>query len=189
MSRIGKLPIKLEANVKAVVASGAVSFEGPKGKLSVPLPSPDIGVEVKGKEILVTRPSDSRAHRAQHGLTRAVLANAARGVGVGWEKALAIRGVGFRAEVKGKQVHFSLGYSHPVVFDLPEGVTAEVGKTPRTEDQLPTIDLVLRSADRHSLGQTAVRIRALRPPEPYKGKGIKLSTEKVRRKEGKTGAA
>jgi large subunit ribosomal protein L6 len=189
MSRIGKLPIKLEDKVKATVQGGQVNFEGPKGKLSVTVPSSDITVEVKGKEVLVLRPSDSRVHRAQHGLARAILANAAKGVGTGWERALAIRGVGFRAEVKGKQIHFSLGYSHPVVFDLPEGVTAEVGKTPRTEEQLPTLDLTLRSVDRHLLGQTAVNIRALRPPEPYKGKGIKLSTEIVRRKEGKTGTA
>ena len=144
---------------------------------------------MKGQEITISRPSDHRTHRSLHGLTRAILANAARGVGTGWEKALAIRGVGFRAEVKGKQIHFSLGYSHPVVFDLPEGVTAEVGKAPRTEDTLPTIDLTLRSVDRHLLGQTAVQIRDLRPPEPYKGKGIKLATETVRRKEGKTGTA
>lgn len=189
MSRIGKLPIKLEGAVKATVSGSSVNFEGPKGKLVVKLPSPDMKVELKGKELLVSRPSDSSAHRAQHGLARAILANAAHGVGVGWEKSLAIRGVGYRADVRGKQVHFSLGYSHPVVFNLPDGVTAEVGKTQRTEDQLPTIDLTLRSVDRHAVGQTAVRIRALRPPEPYKGKGIKLSTERVRRKEGKTGAA
>jgi large subunit ribosomal protein L6 len=189
MSRIGKLPITLDDKVKAVVQGDKVNFEGPKGKLSVALPSTEIKVEVKGKELLIARPTDGRRHRALHGLTRAILANAAKGVGSGWEKALAIRGVGFRAEVKGKQIHFALGYSHPVVFDLPEGVTAEVAKTPRTEDTLPTIDLTLRSVDRHLLGQTAVKIRALRPPEPYKGKGIKLSDEKVRRKEGKTGTA
>ena len=91
--------------------------------------------------------------------------------------------------LKGKQIHFALGFSHPVVFDLPEGVTAEVGKTPRTEDTLPTIDLTLRSANRELVGKTAVQIRALRPPEPYKGKGIKLHEEHVRRKEGKTGTA
>ncbi|PZR09882.1 MAG: 50S ribosomal protein L6 [Archangium gephyra] len=189
MSRIGKLPIKFDDKVKVAVAGDKVNFEGPKGKLSVKIPSPKIKVEVKGKEVIVTRPSDHRLDRAAHGLTRAILANAAKGVGTGWEKALAIRGVGFRAEVKGKQIHMSLGFSHPVIFDLPEGVTAEVGKAPRTEDTLPTLDLTLRSADRHLLGQTAVKIRALRPPEPYKGKGIKLSTETVRRKEGKTGTA
>lgn len=189
MSRIGKLPIKLEDKVKVTVSGGKVNFEGPKGKLSITIPSPDIKVELKDKELLVVRPSDSRQHRAQHGLARAILANAAKGVGSGWEKQLAIRGVGFRAEVKGKQIHFSLGFSHPVVFDLPEGVTAEVAKAARTEEQLPTLDLTLRSNDRHMLGQVAVNIRALRPPEPYKGKGIKLSTETVRRKEGKTGTA
>lgn len=189
MSRIGKLPIKLADKVKATIANGAVNFEGPKGKLSVKIPADNIKVEVKGSELIVTRPSDNRHDRSAHGLTRAILANAAKGVGAGFEKALAIRGVGFRCEVKGKQIHMALGFSHPVIFDLPEGVTAEVGKAPRTEDALPTLDLTLRSSDRQLLGQTAVKIRALRPPEPYKGKGIKLSTETVRRKEGKTGTA
>ncbi|MCI0570684.1 MAG: 50S ribosomal protein L6, partial [Myxococcaceae bacterium] len=131
----------------------------------------------------------SREARAFHGLARAILANAAKGVGTGFERRLDIRGVGFRAEVKGKAVHFSLGYSHPVVFDLPEGVTAEVDKAPRTEDSLPTIGLTLRSADKEALGSTAVKMRALRPPEPYKGKGIKYAEERIRRKEGKTGTA
>lgn len=189
MSRIGKLTIKLQDKVKATVANGKVAFEGPKGKLAVPLPSPDLKVEVKDGVLTVSRPSDSRKHRALHGLTRAILANAANGVAKGFAKTLAIRGVGFRAEVKGKQIHFSLGYSHPVVFDLPEGVTAEVAKVPRTEDNLPTIDLTLTSADRQLVGQVAVQIRALKPPEPYKGKGIKMSDEHVRRKEGKTGTA
>ena len=98
-----------------------------------------------------------------------------------------IRGVGFRAEVKGKAVHFALGFSHPIVFPLPEGVTAEMDKAPRSEDGLPTLGLTLRSVDREVLGETAVQIRALRPPEPYKGKGIKYAEERVRRKEGKTG--
>ena len=189
MSRIGKLGIKLEDKVKVAVVGDKVNLEGPKGKFSVKIPSGDIKVAVADGQINVTRPSDSRQHRALHGLTRSILANAAKGVATGWERALAIRGVGFRAEVKGKQIHFALGFSHPVVFDLPEGVTAEVAKTPRTEDQLPTVDLTLRSMDRHLLGQTAVQIRALRPPEPYKGKGIKLHDESVRRKEGKTGTA
>ncbi|HEY0095831.1 MAG TPA: 50S ribosomal protein L6, partial [Archangium sp.] len=122
-----------------------------------------------------------------HGLTRTLLANAAKGVSTGFERRLDIRGVGFRAEVKGKAIQFALGYSHPVVFNLPEGVTAEVDKAARTEDGLPTLGLTLRSADKEALGAAAVKIRALRPPEPYKGKGIKYSTEKIRRKEGKTG--
>jgi large subunit ribosomal protein L6 len=189
MSRIGKLQIKLDDKVKAVVQGNKVNFEGPKGKLSVAIPHDQIKVEIANGLISVKRPNDERKFRALHGLTRATLANAARGVSKGWERALAIRGVGFKAEVKGKQVHFSLGYSHPVVFDLPEGVTAEVAKTPRTEDQLPTVDLFLRGPDRQVLGETAIGIRMLKPPEPYKGKGIKLHDEHVRRKEGKTGTA
>ncbi len=189
MSRIGKMGIKLADKVKATIANGKVSFEGPKGKITVPIPNEEIKVELKDGTIQVTRPTEARKHRALHGLTRSILANAAHGVSTGWEKGLAIRGVGYRAEVKGKAIHFALGYSHPVVFDLPEGVTAEVAKTPRTEDTLPTLDLTLRSVNRELLGMTAVKIRSLRPPEPYKGKGIKLTTEHVRRKEGKTGTA
>jgi large subunit ribosomal protein L6 len=188
MSRIGKLAIKLDPKVKASVAGGAVALEGPKGKMKVPLPS-SITANVKDGQIHVQRPNDSRESRSLHGLARSLVANAARGVASGWERKLDIRGVGFRAEVKGKQVHLSLGYSHPVVFQLPEGVTAEVDKVPRTEDSLPTIGLTLRSVDRAALGETAVKLRALRPPEPYKGKGIKYADERVRRKEGKTGTA
>lgn len=186
MSRIGKLPIKLGDKSKATVAAGKVNFEGPKGKLSVKLPA-KVKVEVKDGTILVTREDDSREARSLHGLARTILANAAKGVSTGFERRLDIRGVGFRAEVKGKTVQLSLGYSHPVVFNLPEGVTAEVDKAARTEESLPTVGLTLRSADKEALGAAAVKIRALRPPEPYKGKGIKYAEEKVRRKEGKTG--
>ncbi len=188
MSRIGKLPIKLEAKVKATVAGDKVNFEGPKGKMSVKLP-PGLTVQVKDGVLTVGRPDDSRQARSLHGLGRSILNNAARGVATGWERKLDIRGVGFRAEVKGKQVHFALGFSHPIIFNLPEGVTAEVDKVARTEDALPTVGLTLRSVDREVLGATAVKIRALRPPEPYKGKGIKYVEERVRRKEGKTGTA
>jgi large subunit ribosomal protein L6 len=189
MSRIGKLPIKLGDKVKASVAGQQVQFEGPKGKLSIAIPAPEIKVEVKDGQVVVRRPDESRRAKSLHGLTRSILANAAKGVSTGWERRLDIRGVGFRAEVKGKTIQFSLGFSHPVIFPLPEGVTAEMDKTPRSEDGLPTLGLTLRSADRQVLGATAVKIRALRPPEPYKGKGIKYSTERVIRKEGKTGAA
>ncbi|MGZ5959189.1 MAG: 50S ribosomal protein L6 [Myxococcaceae bacterium] len=188
MSRIGKLAIKLDPKVKASVSSGAVALEGPKGKMKVPLPA-TITADVKDGQIHVQRPDDTRASRSLHGLARSLVANAAKGVSTGWERKLDIRGVGFRAEVKGKQIHLALGYSHPVVFNLPEGVTAEVDKVARTEDSLPTIGLTLRSADRAALGEAAVKIRKLRPPEPYKGKGIKYSDERVRRKEGKTGTA
>lgn len=187
MSRIGKLEIKLGSKVKVAVTEGKVSFDGPKGKLAVKLPSSEIQPVLKGNALSLLRSSESRQVRALHGLTRAILANAAKGVDTGWETMLCIRGVGYRAEVKGQQIHFTLGYSHPVVFDLPEGVVAEVAKTPRTEDGLPTMDLTLRSVDRALLGMTAVKIRSLRPPEPYKGKGIKYAKERILRKEGKTG--
>jgi large subunit ribosomal protein L6 len=190
MSRIGKQPIKVADKVKTTIVDGReVKFEGPKGKLTVRLPDPGTKIEVKDGNMNVLRPDDSRQARALHGLTRAILANAMKGVSTGWERKLDIRGVGFRAEVKGKAIHMSLGYSHPVVFDLPEGVTAEMDKAPRTEEGLPTLGLTLRSVDREALGAAAVKIRKLRPPEPYKGKGIKYSEEKVRRKEGKTGTA
>lgn len=188
MSRIGKLPIKLADKVKATVANKTVNFEGPKGKMSFDVPD-GVKVEVKGTEVVVTRDNDGRRPKALHGLVRTILNNAAKGVSTGWEKKLDIRGVGFRAEVKGKTINFALGFSHPVVFQLPEGVTAETDKAARTEDGLPTIGLTLRSVDKEILGATAVKIRALRPPEPYKGKGIKYTEERVRRKEGKTGTA
>ncbi len=190
MSRIGKLPIKMGDKSKAVITASAVNFEGPKGKMNIRLPAGNnLKIENKDGQLTVVRLNDSRDARALHGLTRTILANAAKGVSTGWERKLDIRGVGFRAEVKGKQINFSLGFSHPVVFDLPEGVTAEVDKVARTEDSLPTIGLTLRGVDKETLGATAVKIRSLRPPEPYKGKGIKYSDEKVRRKEGKTGTA
>jgi large subunit ribosomal protein L6 len=186
MSRIGKLAIKLPEKVKVVLAEGLVSLEGPKGKIKVKLPA-GIKVENKDGSLHVVRPDDSRQARSMHGLGRSLLANGVKGVSAGWERKLDIRGVGFRVEVKGKQVHMALGFSHPVVFALPEGVTAETDKVARTEDGLPTLGLTLRSVDREILGATAVKIRALRPPEPYKGKGVKYTEEKVRRKEGKTG--
>ncbi len=171
MSRIGKLPIKLDDKVKAAVAGDQVNFEGPKGKLSVKIPDSRIKVSVKDGTMVCERPNDERKIRALHGLTRSILANAAKGVATGWEKALAIRGVGFRAEVKGKQVHFSLGYSHPVVFNLPEGVTAEVGKAPRTEDTLPTIDLTLRSVEPRAGGQDGARDSRAEAARAVQGQG------------------
>ncbi|MFN0064547.1 MAG: 50S ribosomal protein L6 [Myxococcaceae bacterium] len=188
MSRIGKLAIKIPDKVKVTVAGGTVNLEGPKGKIAVPLPQ-GTSIEVKDGLVHVKRADDSRKTRSMHGLARALLANGVKGVSQGWERKLDIRGVGFRAEVKGKAIHFALGFSHPIVFPLPDGVTAETDKAPRTEDSLPTIGLTLRSVDRALLGATAVKIRELRPPEPYKGKGIKYTEERVRRKEGKTGTA
>jgi large subunit ribosomal protein L6 len=180
MSRIGKLPVKIPEKVKVAIAGNLVKVEGPKGKMSFPF-NPVVKVEVAGQEVKVSRPDESRLAKGLHGLTRTLVRNALDGVTKGYERVLEISGVGFKAEVKGKDVNFTLGFSHPVVFKLPEGVTAEVdAKQTR---------LTIKGVDKHLLGLTAAKIRALRPPEPYKGKGIKYAEEIIRRKEGKTGAA
>jgi large subunit ribosomal protein L6 len=180
MSRIGKLPVKIPEKVKVAITGTTIKVEGPKGKMSFPF-NPVVKVEVAGNEVRVTRPDESRLAKGLHGLTRTLVRNALDGVTKGYERTLEISGVGFKAEVKGKVINFTLGFSHPVVFALPEGVTAEV-------DPKQT-KVVIKGVDKHLLGLTAAKIRALRPPEPYKGKGIKYAEETVRRKEGKTGAA
>ena len=180
MSRVGNLPVKIPEKVKVSVANGDVKVEGPKGKMHFPY-NPRVKVEVASGEVKVTRPDESRQAKGLHGLTRTLVKNAIEGVTKGYERALEISGVGFKAEVKGKEINFTLGFSHPVVFKLPEGVTAEVdAKQTR---------VVVRGVDKHLLGLTAAKIRGLRVPEPYKGKGIKYADEVIRRKEGKTGAA
>jgi large subunit ribosomal protein L6 len=180
MSRVGKIPVKIPEKVKVAVEGRTVKVEGPKGRTAFAF-NPLMKVEVQSGEVKVSRPDDSRLSRGLHGLTRTLVKNAIQGVTQGYERSLEISGVGFKAELKGKEINFALGFSHPVVFKLPEGVTAEV-------DPKQT-KLVVRSADKHLLGLTAAKIRALRPPEPYKGKGVKYAEETVRRKEGKTGAA
>ena len=180
MSRVGKLPVKVPDKVKVSLDGNLVKVEGPKGKMSFPF-NPRVKIEVGKGEVKVLRPDDSREAKGLHGLTRTLLRNAVDGVTKGYERALEISGVGFKAEVKGKEIHFTLGFSHPVVFKLPEGIAAEVdAKQTR---------LIVRGVDKHLLGLTAAKIRGLREPEPYKGKGIKYAEEKIRRKEGKTGAA
>jgi large subunit ribosomal protein L6 len=180
MSRVGKLPVKIPEKVKVSVDKELVRVEGPKGKMSFPV-NPKVKVEVAGNEVRVSRPDESRLAKGLHGLTRTLVRNAIDGVTKGYERVLEISGVGFKAELKGKDLNFALGFSHPVVFKLPEGVTAEV-------DPKQT-RVALRGVDKHLLGLTAAKIRALRPPEPYKGKGIKYAEETIKRKEGKTGAA
>ena len=180
MSRVGKLPVKIPDKVKVQVAGGDIRVEGPKGKMHFPY-NPRVKVEVAGGEVRISRPDETRLSKGLHGLTRTLVKNAVEGVTKGYQRSLEISGVGFKAELKGKDLHFTLGFSHPVVFKLPEGITAEV-------DPKQT-RLVVRGVDKHLLGLTAAKIRALRPPEPYKGKGIKYAEEQVRRKEGKTGAA
>jgi large subunit ribosomal protein L6 len=182
MSRVGKLPVKIPEKVKVSVDGNGhlVKVEGPKGKMSFPF-NPRVTVAVDKGEVKVTRPDETRLSKGLHGLTRTLVKNAVEGVVKGYEKNLEISGVGFKAEVKGKNIHFTLGFSHPIVFPLPEGITAEV-------DPKQT-KIAVRGVDKHLLGLTAAKIRDLRPPEPYKGKGIKYATETIRRKEGKTGAA
>ncbi len=180
MSRVGKMPVKVPEKVKVSVDGTLVKVEGPKGKMSFPF-NPRVSIAVEKGEVRIARPDESRLSKGLHGLTRTLVKNAVEGVVKGYERTLEISGVGFKAEVKGKDVHFVLGFSHPVVFKLPDGISAEV-------DAKQT-KLLVRGVDKHLLGLTAAKIRALRPPEPYKGKGIKYAEEIVRRKEGKTGAA
>ncbi len=179
MSRVGKLPVKIPDKVKVAVEGTTVRVEGPKGKVSFSF-NPRVKVEAAGGAVKVSRPDETRLSKGLHGLTRTLVRNAIEGVTKGYERTLEISGVGFKAEAKGKSLSFTLGYSHAVVFPLPEGVTAEV-------DPKQT-RVTVRSVDKHLLGLTAANIRALRLPEPYKGKGIKYANEVVRRKEGKTGA-
>jgi len=180
MSRVGKLPVKIPEKVKVAIEGTTVKVEGPKGKMAFAY-NPVVKVVVDKGQVQVTRPDESRLSKGLHGLTRTLVKNAVEGVTKGYERTLEISGVGFKAELKGKELHFALGYSHPVVFKLPEGITAEV-------DPKQT-RIVVRGVDKHLLGLTAAKIRGLRQPEPYKGKGIKYSNETIRRKEGKTGAA
>lgn len=178
MSRIGKKPIGIPDKVKVTVSGQTIKIEGPKGKLDFTAHSL-AKVAVAGKEIQITRQGDDRLARSVHGMTRSVVANMVQGVSQGFERALDINGVGFRAEVKGQTLTLTVGYSHPVNFQLPAGITAEVEKQTK---------VTLKGADRQLLGATAAKIRAVRPPEPYKGKGIKYTEEVIIRKEGKTGA-
>jgi len=180
MSRIGRLVISIPQGVKVHVEERAVYVEGPKGKLRTELPS-GIQVKVEGNQLRVGRESDERKLKALHGLSRKLIANMVEGASRGFSRVLEINGVGYRAEVKGAELHLTLGYSHPVLFPLPPGVTATVDRQ--------TV-VTLQGADKQLLGKTAAMIRALRPPEPYKGKGVKYREEVIQRKAGKAvGAA
>jgi large subunit ribosomal protein L6 len=175
VSRIGKLPVAIPNGVKVAVDSNAVRVEGPKGKLQTSIPQ-GVAVKVDGNVVRVERANDDRKIRALHGLTRKLIANMAQGVSGGFTRVLDINGVGYRAEVKGQEIHMTLGYSHPVVFPLPAGVSAAVERQ---------VIITLSGADRQVLGETAAKIRELRGPEPYKGKGIKYREEVIKRKAGK----
>jgi large subunit ribosomal protein L6 len=177
MSRIGKQPISLPEKVEVKVVSGSVAVKGPKGNLSFTLPK-DISVQIDGSTVNVNRANDERTARSLHGLCRSCIANMVHGVSTGFVKELDINGVGYRAEMKGKELHMSLGYSHPVIYPLPTGITAEV-------DAKKT-KITLSGIDKQLLGNTAAKVRSFRPPEPYRGKGIKYAEETIKRKEGKS---
>jgi large subunit ribosomal protein L6 len=177
MSRIGRKPIPLPAGVKVQLGAAAVEVQGPKGKLKIPLPA---GISFEQKDGVLHAVRKSEEHRALHGLARALVANAVRGVTEGFKKELEIVGVGYRAELKGKTVVFALGYSHPVEFPVPEGIQVAVEKQTR---------LVVSGADRAQVGQVAANMRSLRPPDPYKQKGVRLVGERLKKKAGKAGAA
>jgi len=178
MSRIGRMPIPVPQGVKVHVADGAVRVEGPKGKLSRTVVA-TAQVKVEGSTVVVNRTDDSREARGAHGLTRRLVANMVEGVSKGFTRGLEITGVGYRADARGNVLFLTLGYSHPIAYQLPAGVTAKVDKQ--------TV-VTLESADRELLGQVAAQIRGLRPPEPYKGKGVKYAGETIRRKAGKAAA-
>ena len=177
MSRIGRKPIVVPAGVKVQIAPSSVEVQGPKGKMTVPLPR-GIHIEQKGAELHAVRQTDEQA--ALHGLARALVANAVQGVTQGFKKDLDIVGVGYRAELKGKMVSFALGYSHPIEFPIPEGIQVTVEKQTH---------LTVSGADRGRVGQVSANIRALRPPDPYKQKGIRITGERLKKKAGKAGAA
>jgi large subunit ribosomal protein L6 len=178
MSRIGKKPIAIPKGVKVDVKPGTVEIQGPKGKLQQPLPK-GIGFELEGDQLHAKALSDDPELGKFHGLARSLVANAVRGVTEGFKKELDIVGVGYRAELKGKQVHFALGYSHPVVFDVPTGIDVTVDKQTH---------ITVTGIDRQLVGQVAANIRRLRKPDPYKQKGVRYTGEVLKKKAGKTGA-
>jgi len=179
MSRVGKEPILVPAAAKVAVEGGVLRAEGPKGKVEQALVA-EVAVDISNGILTVSRTGETREHRSRHGLMRSLIANAIQGVSEGWSKELEINGVGYKAELRGREIHFALGYSHPVVYPLPAGIDAEVdAKANRIK---------LTGADRQKVGQVAAEIRRLRKPEPYKGKGIKYVDEVIRRKVGKAGS-
>ncbi|MGE5315695.1 MAG: 50S ribosomal protein L6 [Acidobacteriota bacterium] len=178
MSRIGKKPIPVPKGVKIQIGGGLITVTGPKGELKTAL-HPNITVEVQGEEIVCTRHNDVRENRSLHGLYRALIANMVKGVTDGFTRKLELVGVGYRAEIKEKVLQLALGFSHPIVFRAPDGVKLEA----------PTqTSIVVTGIDKQLVGLVSAKIRSLRPPEPYKGKGVKYEGEVIRRKAGKTAA-
>lgn len=176
MSRIGNKIIAVPAGVKIAIQPKSVEVQGPKGKMTVPLPA---GIHFEQKDGTLVAKRDSEEHRALHGLARALVANAVTGVTTGFKKDLDIVGVGYRAEVKGKNVVLALGYSHPIEFPIPEGIVVTVEKQTH---------MTVAGANKNQVGQVAANLRALRPPDPYKQKGIRITGERLKKKAGKAGA-
>ncbi|MBM4167942.1 MAG: 50S ribosomal protein L6 [Ignavibacteria bacterium] len=178
MSRIGRKPVQIAKGITVTQESGILKVKGPKGELST-VPHRLIGVDIKGQEIVLTRHSDEKFSKSLHGLWRALIQNMVTGVSEGFSRKLEIVGVGYRAEMKGKKLHLQVGYSHPILFSPPDGVKIET----------PTQTSILVSGiDKQLVGLVASKIRSFRPPEPYKGKGIKYEGEYIRRKAGKAAA-
>ena len=180
MSRIGRMPIPVPEGVEVQIEDNLVTVKGPKGQLQQGF-HPDMRIAMEDRNIVVTRPTDSAQHRALHGLTRALLANMVEGVSRGYTKELVIEGVGYRADLQDKNLVVSVGYSHPVAVTPPPGITFEVPRGNR--------NILVHGIDKQLVGEVAAKIRSLRPPEPYKGKGIAYAGERIRRKAGKAGKA
>ena len=183
MSRIGKAPIAIPAGVTVTVDNNVVTVKGPKGTLTQTV-HPDLEVKIEDNHVVVTRPSDDREHRAQHGLFRALIHNMVVGVSEGYKKEMELVGVGYRASATGQVLELSLGFSHAIYIKLPPEVKVEA-KSERNKNPL----IILESDDKQLLGQVCAKIRSLRKPEPYKGKGIKFVGEVIRRKSGKSAGA
>ena len=179
MSRIGRKPIEVPQGVTVKVDGAVVRADGPKGKLAQQLP-PGLSASLEKNQLVIARASDARQQRALHGLARSLVANMVSGVKDGFEKRLEIVGIGYRAQLQGRVIQLALGFSHPVLFPLPDGITADVERQTA---------ITLRGADKALLGQTAATLRALRKPDPYKGKGIRYAGEVVRKKVGKKAGA
>lgn len=180
MSRIGRMPVPVPAGVTVDIQGNTITVKGPKGQLSYTF-HPDMQVSLEDGRIVIRRPSDERQHRALHGLTRALINNMVVGVSQGYKKDLILEGTGYRAEMKGSTLVLNVGYSHPVEIEAPEGITFEVDRSGKS--------LSVSGIDKQLVGEIAARIRRVRPPEPYKGKGIRYADEVIRRKAGKSGRA
>ena len=180
MSRVGKKPISLPKGVQVDIQGQAVKVKGPKGELSRTFPS-QVHLAMESGQLVVTRPNDAPAVRAMHGTARALINNMVVGVSAGFIKTLVVEGVGYRAEMKGKQLVMALGYSHPVPVDPPAGISFAVDEKTKT--------ITITGIDKELVGQVASDVRNWRPPEPYKGKGLRYSNERIRRKAGKAGKA